>query len=213
MSPKEYIFLLFSWTWLHTERSIPSSPKINSNEKLYIEILFNMSNSSCRRCFRWKHRRRLLHIAGSILSRTATRTGRFRNTHQSGHVHQNSSLLQFINERTQLFGYVNRYYIWTIAKCSTVDVRCSRWTLHLHSACRYGNSWKNHMFFVFAIICAMIFPQMPELSSAHKTLEQFILQILGMCTGVTIMLLIALYEGDLLSVFSSTPSTSTTHKH
>nr|XP_014088806.1 zinc transporter foi [Bactrocera oleae]XP_036216516.1 zinc transporter foi [Bactrocera oleae] len=53
---------------------------------------------------------------------------------------------------------------------------------------------------------------MPELSSAHKTLEQFLLQILGMCTGVAIMLLIALYEGDLLSVFSSA-STTATHKH
>ncbi|XP_011201431.2 zinc transporter foi [Bactrocera dorsalis] len=53
---------------------------------------------------------------------------------------------------------------------------------------------------------------MPELSSAHKTLEQFLLQILGMCTGVAIMLLIALYEGDLLSVFSSTTTTAT-HKH
>ncbi|XP_028894977.1 zinc transporter foi [Zeugodacus cucurbitae] len=55
---------------------------------------------------------------------------------------------------------------------------------------------------------------MPELSSAHKTVEQFLLQIFGMCTGVAIMLLIALYEGDLLSVFSSSaPTTATTHKH
>ncbi|XP_054734257.1 zinc transporter foi [Anastrepha obliqua] len=44
---------------------------------------------------------------------------------------------------------------------------------------------------------------MPELSSAHKTPKQFVLQIFGMCTGVFIMLLIALYEEDLLSLFSS----------
>ncbi|CAD7002726.1 unnamed protein product [Ceratitis capitata] len=58
---------------------------------------------------------------------------------------------------------------------------------------------------------------MPELSSAHKTLEQFLLQILGMCTGVGIMLLIALYEGDLLSIFSSSSSATTAstahHQH
>ncbi|XP_017495046.1 PREDICTED: zinc transporter foi-like, partial [Rhagoletis zephyria] len=51
---------------------------------------------------------------------------------------------------------------------------------------------------------------MPELSSAHKTLEQFVLQILGICTGVFIMLLIALYEGDLMSLFSSSSSAAST---
>ncbi|XP_067646766.1 zinc transporter foi isoform X2 [Eurosta solidaginis] len=58
---------------------------------------------------------------------------------------------------------------------------------------------------------------MPELSSAHKTVVQFVLQIFGMCTGIFIMLLIALYEGDLLGIFSSSSSTTSTishqHKH
>ncbi|XP_017096085.2 zinc transporter foi [Drosophila bipectinata] len=44
---------------------------------------------------------------------------------------------------------------------------------------------------------------MPEISASHKSLGQFLLQILGMLSGVGIMLLIALYEGDLMSVFGT----------
>ncbi|KAH8240160.1 hypothetical protein KR032_011722 [Drosophila birchii] len=47
---------------------------------------------------------------------------------------------------------------------------------------------------------------MPEISASHKSLGQFLLQILGMLSGVGIMLLIALYEGDLMSVFGTTGS-------
>lgn len=47
--------------------------------------------------------------------------------------------------------------------------------------------------------------QMPEISAAHKSLAQFMLQIVGMLSGVVIMLLIALYEGQLMTVFGSAP--------
>ncbi|XP_017844035.2 zinc transporter foi [Drosophila busckii] len=50
---------------------------------------------------------------------------------------------------------------------------------------------------------------MPEISAAHKSLAQFLLQILGMLSGVIIMLFIAMYEGELLNAFgSSTPSSA-----
>lgn len=45
--------------------------------------------------------------------------------------------------------------------------------------------------------------QMPEISAAHKSLAQFLLQILGMLSGVVIMLLIALYEGQLMTAFGT----------
>ncbi|XP_037956151.1 zinc transporter foi [Teleopsis dalmanni] len=45
---------------------------------------------------------------------------------------------------------------------------------------------------------------MPELSAAHKSIEQFVLQILGMSSGVILMLFIAIYEDDLMNVFSAT---------
>lgn len=44
---------------------------------------------------------------------------------------------------------------------------------------------------------------MPEISAAHKSLQQFALQILGMGSGVLLMLLIAIYEEDLRNVFST----------
>uniref|UniRef100_A0A1B0BAA6 EF-hand domain-containing protein n=1 Tax=Glossina palpalis gambiensis TaxID=67801 RepID=A0A1B0BAA6_9MUSC len=50
---------------------------------------------------------------------------------------------------------------------------------------------------------------MPEISAAHKSLEQFTLQILGMGSGVLLMLLIAIYEDDLMHVFSD----SGNHQH
>ncbi|KAL5292744.1 SLC39A6 family protein [Megaselia abdita] len=43
---------------------------------------------------------------------------------------------------------------------------------------------------------------MPEMSSAHKNLQQCCLQILGMLSGLMIMLCIALYEHDLMTIFS-----------
>lgn len=46
---------------------------------------------------------------------------------------------------------------------------------------------------------------MPEISAAHKSLAQFLLQILGMLSGVVIMLLIALYEGQLMTAFGTAP--------
>lgn len=46
---------------------------------------------------------------------------------------------------------------------------------------------------------------MPELSAAHKTLEQFALQIFGMSTGVLLMLLIAVNENRLMTLFSPNP--------
>ncbi|KAH8379132.1 hypothetical protein KR009_003208 [Drosophila setifemur] len=53
---------------------------------------------------------------------------------------------------------------------------------------------------------------MPEISASHKSLGQFLLQILGMLSGVGIMLLIALFEGDLMSVFGTTGA-GTTYQH
>ncbi|KAM7355145.1 solute carrier family 39 fear-of-intimacy isoform 1-T4 [Cochliomyia hominivorax] len=44
---------------------------------------------------------------------------------------------------------------------------------------------------------------MPEISAAHKSLSQFALQIMGMASGVLLMLLIAIYEEDLRNVFST----------
>uniref|UniRef100_A0A1I8PDX3 Zinc transporter foi n=1 Tax=Stomoxys calcitrans TaxID=35570 RepID=A0A1I8PDX3_STOCA len=52
------------------------------------------------------------------------------------------------------------------------------------------------------IYIAMV-DMMPEISAAHKSLQQFALQILGMSSGVLLMLLIAIYEGDLMTIFSS----------
>lgn len=54
---------------------------------------------------------------------------------------------------------------------------------------------------------------MPELSAAHKSLQQFALQILGMSCGVLIMLLIAVFEGDLMKAFSSSPTTTLAGSH
>ncbi|EDX09724.1 zinc transporter foi [Drosophila simulans] len=54
---------------------------------------------------------------------------------------------------------------------------------------------------------------MPEISASHKSLGQFLLQILGMLSGVGIMLLIALYEGDLMSAFGTTGAASHQHAH
>ncbi|EDV94286.1 GH22517, partial [Drosophila grimshawi] len=50
---------------------------------------------------------------------------------------------------------------------------------------------------------------MPEISASHKSLWQFMLQILGLLSGVVIMLLIALYEGQLMNAFGTSP----THHH
>jgi len=55
--------------------------------------------------------------------------------------------------------------------------------------------------------------QMPEISASHKSLGQFLLQILGMLSGVGIMLVIALYEGDLMSVFGTAGATSHKRVH
>ncbi|XP_065360064.1 zinc transporter foi [Calliphora vicina] len=52
------------------------------------------------------------------------------------------------------------------------------------------------------IYIAMV-DMMPEISAAHKSLQQFALQILGMASGVLLMLLIAIYEDDLRNVFST----------
>ncbi|XP_068142952.1 zinc transporter foi [Drosophila tropicalis] len=52
---------------------------------------------------------------------------------------------------------------------------------------------------------------MPEISAAHKSLAQFLLQILGMLSGVGIMLLIAIYEGDLMTAFGTGPSSASVH--
>lgn len=60
----------------------------------------------------------------------------------------------------------------------------------------------------FCSIC-----QMPEISASHKSLGQFLLQILGMLSGVGIMLLIALYEGDLMSAFGTAGAASHQHAH
>ncbi|EDW33416.1 GL15505 [Drosophila persimilis] len=55
--------------------------------------------------------------------------------------------------------------------------------------------------------------QMPEISASHKSLAQFLLQILGMLSGVGIMLIIALFEGDLMSVFGTAPPSAAHHQH
>uniref|UniRef100_A0A1I8N4E0 ZIP Zinc transporter n=1 Tax=Musca domestica TaxID=7370 RepID=A0A1I8N4E0_MUSDO len=52
------------------------------------------------------------------------------------------------------------------------------------------------------IYIAMV-DMMPEISAAHKSVQQFALQILGMSSGVLLMLLIAIYEGDLMNIFST----------
>ncbi|XP_061398914.1 zinc transporter foi [Musca vetustissima] len=52
------------------------------------------------------------------------------------------------------------------------------------------------------IYIAMV-DMMPEISAAHKSVQQFALQILGMSSGVLLMLLIAIYEGDLMNLFST----------
>jgi len=54
---------------------------------------------------------------------------------------------------------------------------------------------------------------MPEISAAHKSLTQFMLQIVGMFSGVIIMLLIALYEGQLMNAFGSKPPSGVHHQH
>ncbi|EDW93153.1 zinc transporter foi [Drosophila yakuba] len=54
---------------------------------------------------------------------------------------------------------------------------------------------------------------MPEISASHKSVGQFLLQILGMLSGVGIMLLIALYEGDLMSAFGTRGGASHQHAH
>ncbi|XP_017861661.1 PREDICTED: zinc transporter foi [Drosophila arizonae] len=54
---------------------------------------------------------------------------------------------------------------------------------------------------------------MPEISAAHKSLAQFLLQILGMLSGVVIMLFIAIYEGQLMNAFGTTPTSSVHHQH
>ncbi|XP_017042574.1 zinc transporter foi [Drosophila ficusphila] len=54
---------------------------------------------------------------------------------------------------------------------------------------------------------------MPEISASHKSLGQFLLQILGMLSGVGIMLVIALYEGDLMSVFGTSGTASHQRVH
>lgn len=54
---------------------------------------------------------------------------------------------------------------------------------------------------------------MPELSAAHKTLEQFALQIFGMTTGVLLMLLIAVNENRLMTLFSPNPGEIGGHSH
>ncbi|KAH8364837.1 hypothetical protein KR084_012548 [Drosophila pseudotakahashii] len=54
---------------------------------------------------------------------------------------------------------------------------------------------------------------MPEISASHKSLGQFLLQILGMLSGVGIMLVIALYEGDLMSAFGTAGTASHQHVH
>ncbi|XP_030385950.1 zinc transporter foi [Scaptodrosophila lebanonensis] len=54
---------------------------------------------------------------------------------------------------------------------------------------------------------------MPEISAAHKSLAQFLLQILGMLSGVLIMLLIAIYEGDLMSAFGTSSAAGVHHQH
>ncbi|KAL7733285.1 hypothetical protein ACLKA6_004785 [Drosophila palustris] len=54
---------------------------------------------------------------------------------------------------------------------------------------------------------------MPEISAAHKSLAQFMLQIIGMFSGVIIMLFIALYEGQLMNAFGSKPPSAAHHQH
>ncbi|XP_022215508.2 zinc transporter foi [Drosophila obscura] len=54
---------------------------------------------------------------------------------------------------------------------------------------------------------------MPEISASHKSLAQFLLQILGMLSGVGIMLIIALFEGDLMNVFGTAPPSAAHHQH
>lgn len=54
---------------------------------------------------------------------------------------------------------------------------------------------------------------MPEISAAHKSLTQFLLQILGMLSGVIIMLFIAIYEGQLMNAFGSAPASAVHHQH
>lgn len=54
---------------------------------------------------------------------------------------------------------------------------------------------------------------MPEISAAHKSLAQFMLQIVGMLSGVVIMLLIAIYEGQLMNAFGSKPPSAAHHQH
>lgn len=53
---------------------------------------------------------------------------------------------------------------------------------------------------------------MPEITAAHKSLEEFAMQILGMTTGVLTMFLIAIYEDDLINIFSS-PGTNIGHHY
>lgn len=53
---------------------------------------------------------------------------------------------------------------------------------------------------------------MPEITAAHKSLEEFAMQILGMTTGVLTMLLIAIYEDDLINVFTMS-GTKLGHHH
>ncbi|XP_064544456.1 zinc transporter foi [Drosophila montana] len=54
---------------------------------------------------------------------------------------------------------------------------------------------------------------MPEISAAHKSLAQFMLQIVGMLSGVLIMLFIAIYEGQLMNAFGSAPASAVHHQH
>lgn len=58
-----------------------------------------------------------------------------------------------------------------------------------------------------SLINFYIFPlQMPELTTAHNehsAITQCVLQFIGMIMGVTIMLLIALFENDLKVIFTS----------
>lgn len=56
---------------------------------------------------------------------------------------------------------------------------------------------------------------MPELTTAHNensALTQCFLQVAGMVVGVSIMLLIALFEDDLRTIFDGEP-TLTSHRH
>lgn len=53
---------------------------------------------------------------------------------------------------------------------------------------------------------------MPEITAAHKSLQEFAMQILGMTTGVVTMLLIAIYEDDLINLFSIS-ATNIGHHH